>query len=171
MDPFDEKSDKEVWKLLEKAHLSSFVHKLPKELDSDVGENGSNLSVGQRQLLCLARALSKDSKILILDEATGLLFCFPRFLLIWKLMFHFQKKKITASVDFETDRIIQETIAKEYKNCTVLTIAHRLPTILNSDKILVMGEGGIVLEFDKTQTLINNKNSEFAKLLQESIEG
>lgn len=104
-------------------------------LNHEVSEGGENLSVGQRQLICLARALLRKTKVLILDEAT-------------------------AAVDLETDDLIQRTIREEFADCTVLTIAHRLNTIMDSDRVLVLDKGTIV-EFDKPQTLLENKTSIF----------
>lgn len=98
-------------------------------------EGGENLSVGQRQLICLSRALLRKTKVLILDEAT-------------------------AAVDLETDDLIQKTIRSEFKNCTVLTIAHRLNTIMDSDRVIVLDKGNIV-EFDAPATLLQNKRSIF----------
>ncbi|KAK6859293.1 Multiple drug resistance-associated protein-like transporter 1, partial [Candida tropicalis] len=117
---------------------------LPKKvgLDAQIEEGGSNLSSGQKQLLCLARALlNETSKILVLDEAT-------------------------AAVDFQTDKIIQETIRSEFKDKTILTIAHRIDTIMDSDKILVL-DNGRVAEFDSPEALLKNKDSIFYSLAKE----
>ncbi|XP_061492311.1 ATP-binding cassette sub-family C member 2 isoform X2 [Rhineura floridana] len=131
LDPFDQHSDEEVWHALELAHLKSYVHGLPEELSHPVSEAGENLSVGQRQLVCLARALLRKSKILILDEAT-------------------------AAVDMETDHLIQETIRSEFASCTVLTIAHRLHTIMDSHRVMVLQAGKIV-EFDSPEELLKQQ--------------
>ncbi|XP_062958179.1 ATP-binding cassette sub-family C member 2-like [Cynocephalus volans] len=130
LDPFSSYSDEEIWKTLELAHLKSFVAGLQLGLSHDVTEAGGNLSIGQRQLLCLGRALLRKSKILVLDEAT-------------------------AAVDLETDRLIQATIRNEFSHCTVITIAHRLHTIMDSDKIMVLDNGKIV-EYGSPEELLQN---------------
>ncbi|XP_061228390.1 ATP-binding cassette sub-family C member 2 isoform X2 [Neopsephotus bourkii] len=128
LDPFDQYTDEEVWKALELAHLKTYVQDLPERLLYVVSEGGENLSVGQRQLVCLARALLRKAKILILDEAT-------------------------AAVDLETDHLIQTTIRSEFADCTVLTIAHRLHTIMDSNRVMVLQAGRIV-EFDSPEELL-----------------
>ncbi|XP_030761803.1 multidrug resistance-associated protein 1 isoform X2 [Sitophilus oryzae] len=135
LDPFDTHSDEEVWRSLEQAHLKSFVKGLPAGLNHEVTEGGENLSVGQRQLICLARALLRKTKVLILDEAT-------------------------AAVDLETDDLIQKTIRTEFRECTVLTIAHRLNTIMDSDRVVVLDKGRIS-EFDTPANLLTNSHSIF----------
>ncbi|XP_075573889.1 ATP-binding cassette sub-family C member 2 [Pelecanus crispus] len=131
LDPFDQYTDKEVWKALELAHLKTYVQDLPEGLLHLVSEGGENLSVGQRQLVCLARALLRKAKILILDEAT-------------------------AAVDLETDHLIQTTIRSEFAACTVLTIAHRLHTIMDSNRVMVLQAGKIV-EYDSPEELLRKQ--------------
>uniref|UniRef100_A0A8B9BL76 ATP binding cassette subfamily C member 2 n=1 Tax=Anser brachyrhynchus TaxID=132585 RepID=A0A8B9BL76_9AVES len=131
LDPFDQYTDEEVWKALELAHLKAYVQDLPERLQHVVSEGGENLSVGQRQLVCLARALLRKAKILILDEAT-------------------------AAVDLETDHLIQTTIRSAFADCTVLTIAHRLHTIMDSNRVMVMQAGRIV-EYDSPEELLQKQ--------------
>ncbi|XP_040171081.1 multidrug resistance-associated protein 1-like isoform X1 [Anopheles arabiensis] len=135
VDPFKSYSDDQVWKALELSHLKTFVKGLTAGLDHEIAENGENLSVGQRQLVCLARAILRKTKVLILDEAT-------------------------AAVDLETDDLIQKTIRTEFADCTILTIAHRLNTILDSDRVLVLDKG-LVAECDSPQNLLANRDSIF----------
>uniref|UniRef100_UPI00398E4C36 multidrug resistance-associated protein 1 n=1 Tax=Pristiophorus japonicus TaxID=55135 RepID=UPI00398E4C36 len=141
LDPFDQYSDADLWKALELAHLKTFVTGLPDKLNHECSEGGENLSVGQRQLLCLARALLRKSKILVLDEAT-------------------------AAVDLETDKLIQSTIRNQFDECTVLTIAHRLNTIMDYTRVMVLDKGQIV-EFDTTPNLIDKKGA-FHKMAMDS---
>ena len=135
LDPFNSHQDEELWTSLEHSHLKDFVKGLPSGLNHEVSEGGENLSVGQRQLICLSRALLRKTKVLILDEAT-------------------------AAVDLETDDLIQRTIRNEFKDCTVLTIAHRLNTIMDSDRVIVLDRGDIV-EFDTPNNLLQNRHSIF----------
>ncbi|XP_034128593.1 multidrug resistance-associated protein 1 isoform X5 [Drosophila guanche] len=142
LDPFEIKTDDEIWKALELAHLKSFVKSLTGGLNQEISEGGENLSVGQRQLVCLARALLRKTKVLILDEAT-------------------------AAVDLETDDLIQKTIRTEFKECTVLTIAHRLNTIMDSDKVIVLDKGQIT-EFASPTELLDNPKSAFYSMAKDA---
>ncbi|XP_066550054.1 ATP-binding cassette sub-family C member 2 isoform X2 [Amia ocellicauda] len=136
VDPFEKYADEEIWRVLELSHLREFVGELPDGLYHKVTEGGENLSVGQRQLLCLARALLRKSRILILDEAT-------------------------AAVDLETDNMIQTTIRQEFSHCTVLTIAHRLHTIMDSSRVMVL-EAGKIVEFDSPRELLHRHGHFYA---------
>ncbi|XP_022801988.1 multidrug resistance-associated protein 1-like isoform X2 [Stylophora pistillata] len=131
LDPFNKYSDEELWDVLEVAHLKSFVSGLDKGLEFVIQDGGENLSVGQRQLVCLGRALLRKSKILILDEAT-------------------------AAVDLETDELIQQTIRREFADRTVFTIAHRLNTIMDYERVMVLKDGS-VSEFDSPSNLLSRR--------------
>ncbi|XP_059144802.1 ATP-binding cassette sub-family C member 5-like [Physella acuta] len=139
LDPFNQFSDASIWDALEKCHISNMIRTLEQQLDTIVVENGDNFSVGEKQLICMARALLRSSKILILDEAT-------------------------AAIDSETDSLVQQTLKDAFSDCTMLIIAHRLHTVLGCDKILVM-EDGNVLEFDKPSALLDSPNSRFKTML------
>ncbi|KYB27064.1 ATP-binding cassette sub-family C member 4 [Tribolium castaneum] len=143
LDPFDQFTDEALWSALDDLGLKPTVSVLPRGLHNEVSERGANFSVGQRQLLCLVRALLRNSKIIVLDEAT-------------------------ANVDAETDDLIQKTIRRKFRECTVLTIAHRLNTVIDSDKILVM-DAGIVVEFDRPERLLQNPESFLSKSLNSAV--
>jgi len=141
LDPFSQYSDDELWKALEYVQLEGIVRRLPKQLENVVAEGGSNLSAGQRQLLCLARALLRKPKVLALDEAT-------------------------ANVDIETDELIQRVIREQFKQSTVITIAHRLNTILDYDLIVVL-QKGVIVELGSPESLRKKQNGIFAGMLQD----
>uniref|UniRef100_A0A8C2FDL4 ATP-binding cassette, sub-family C (CFTR/MRP), member 6a n=1 Tax=Cyprinus carpio TaxID=7962 RepID=A0A8C2FDL4_CYPCA len=141
LDPFDGYTDEEVWRALELAHLKNFVSGLPDKLNHECSEGGENLSLGQRQLVCLARALLRKTKILVLDEAT-------------------------AAVDLETDNLIQSTIRTQFEDCTVLTIAHRLNTIMDYTRVIVMDRGHIA-EMDSPNNLISQRG-QFYRMCREA---
>ena len=141
LDPFDEYTDVQLWDALDKASLKKLLITKGESLNMDILEGGENFSVGQRQLVCLSRALLKKSKILVLDEAT-------------------------ANVDLETDALIQHTIRDNFSDRTTLTIAHRLNTIIDCDKILVL-DIGQVLEYDSPKNLLS-RDSEFASMVHDT---
>lgn len=138
LDPFHEHEDLAIWSALGDVELKHAVT----ALDQQVAQGGSNFSTGQRQLLCLARAIIRRNKVLVLDEAT-------------------------ANVDPKTDELIQQTIRVKFRNCTVITIAHRLHTIIDSDKVLVMSDGKAV-EFDHPHVLLQESDGVFTKLVMET---
>ncbi|XP_042483594.1 ABC transporter C family member 5-like [Macadamia integrifolia] len=141
LDPLEEHSDHEIWQALDKSQLGDVIRQKEQKLDTPVLENGDNWSVGQRQLVSLGRALLKQARILVLDEAT-------------------------ASVDSATDNLIQKIIRTEFNDCTVCTIAHRIPTVIDSDLVLVLSDGRVA-EFNSPLRLLEDKSSMFLKLVSE----
>ncbi|XP_043687090.1 putative ABC transporter C family member 15 [Telopea speciosissima] len=143
LDPLEQHSDSEIWEALRRCNLAVTVMQDQMLLDAKVEEDGGNWSLGQRQLFCLARVLLKKRRILVLDEAT-------------------------ASVDTATDNLIQRTIREETSNCTVITVAHRIPTVIDNDLVLVLDEGK-VLEYDSPTQLLKDNTSAFSKLVTEFL--
>ncbi|KNA15079.1 hypothetical protein SOVF_101510 isoform A [Spinacia oleracea] len=141
LDPLEQYSDAQIWDALDKCQLGSEVRKMERKLDSNVHEDGENWSMGQRQLVCLGRVLLKKSKVLILDEAT-------------------------ASVDTNTDNLIQQTLKHHFFECTLITIAHRITSVLDSDMVLLLSNG-LVEEHDSPTRLLQNQSSSFSKLVAE----
>uniref|UniRef100_A0A4W6BLM0 Multidrug resistance-associated protein 4 n=1 Tax=Lates calcarifer TaxID=8187 RepID=A0A4W6BLM0_LATCA len=142
LDPFNQHTDEELWNALQEVQLKSVVEELPGKLETVLAESGSNFSVGQRQLVCLARAILRKNRILIIDEAT-------------------------ANVDPRTDELIQKTIRDKFRECTVLTIAHRLNTIIDSDRILVL-DAGKIHAYDEPYTLLQDPECVFYKMVQQT---
>nr|XP_020443413.1 LOW QUALITY PROTEIN: multidrug resistance-associated protein 4-like [Monopterus albus] len=142
LDPFNQHTDEQLWNALQEVQLKSVVEELPAKLETVLAESGSNFSVGQRQLVCLARAILRKNRILIIDEAT-------------------------ANVDPRTDELIQKTIREKFQECTVLTIAHRLNTIIDSDRILVL-DAGKITAYDDPYTLLQDPDGIFYKMVQQT---
>ncbi|XP_050380978.1 ABC transporter C family member 8 [Argentina anserina] len=140
LDPLGLYSDDEIWGALQKCQLKATVRNLPNLLDSSVSDEGENWSAGQRQLFCLGRVLLKRNRILVLDEAT-------------------------ASIDSATDAVLQRIIRQEFAECTVITVAHRVPTVIDSDMVMVLSYGKLV-EYEKPSKLLDT-NSYFSKLVGE----
>ncbi|XP_062026018.1 ABC transporter C family member 10-like [Rosa rugosa] len=141
LDPLSEHTDLEIWEVLEKCQLRKAIEEKEEGLDTFVVQDGTNWSTGQRQLFCLGRALLKRSRILVLDEAT-------------------------ASMDNATDSILQKTIRKEFADCTVITVAHRIPTVMDCTKVLAISDG-LLVEYDEPTKLMNNEGSLFGQLVKE----
>ncbi|KAL5730763.1 hypothetical protein ACHQM5_003555 [Ranunculus cassubicifolius] len=144
LDPLEEYTDEQIWEALDKCQLGDEVRKKEDKLDASVTENGENWSMGQRQLVCLGRVVLKKSKILVLDEAT-------------------------SSVDTATDNLMQKTLRQHFSDSTVITIAHRITSVLDSDMVLVL-DNGRILEHDTPKNLLENKCSSFARLVNEQFQ-
>lgn len=140
IDPIGQHTDEEIWKSLERCQLKDIVAAKLEKLDAPVVDNGDNWSVGQRQLLCLGRVMLKRSRLLFMDEAT-------------------------ASVDSKTDGVIQKIIREDFAACTIISIAHRIPTVMDCDRVLVI-DAGRAKEFDKPSRLLE-RPSLFGALVQE----
>ncbi|KAM3608366.1 uncharacterized protein V6R79_023940 [Siganus canaliculatus] len=142
LDPFRQHTDEDLWNALQEVQMKAVVQDLPNKLETVLTESGSNFSMGQRQLVCLARAILRKNRILIIDEAT-------------------------ANVDPRTDSLIQQTIRDKFQECTVLTIAHRLNTIIDCDRILVLAAGRIQ-EYDQPYVLLQNREGFFYQMVQQT---
>uniref|UniRef100_A0A3P9B283 Multidrug resistance-associated protein 4 n=1 Tax=Maylandia zebra TaxID=106582 RepID=A0A3P9B283_9CICH len=142
LDPFKQHTDEDLWNALQEVQMKAMVDELPSKLEMVLTESGSNFSVGQRQLVCLARAILRKTRILIIDEAT-------------------------ANVDPRTDGLIQQTIRDKFQECTVLTIAHRLNTIIDCDRILVL-DAGMIQEYDEPYVLLQNQDGLFYQMVQQT---
>eukprot|EP01040_Poterioochromonas_malhamensis_P005555 gene5555-5971_t len=143
LDPFREFKDEDLWNVLDSVNIKEHVLSLPKKLEEEVSEGGDNFSAGQRQLICIARAILRKPKILVLDEAT-------------------------ASIDNETDNLIQSMIRKEFTQCTVLTIAHRLNTIIDSDRVMVLDQGKL-MELASPKELLEKSDGMFKGLWERHL--
>ncbi|WJX71039.1 Multidrug resistance-associated protein 7 [Trifolium repens] len=141
MDPLSQHTDQEIWEVLGKCQLREVVQKKEEGLNSSVVDDGSNWSMGQRQLFCLGRALLRRSRILVLDEAT-------------------------ASIDNSTDLVLQKTIRTEFADCTVITVAHRIPTVMDCTMVLSINDGKLA-EYDEPMSLMKREESLFRKLVNE----
>ena len=144
LDPFDEYTDAEIWNVLDSVDMRGAIMSLPNKLQESVSDGGESFSAGQKQLICIARVLLRKPKILILDEAT-------------------------ASVDNDTDSLIQNMVRLRFKDCTILTIAHRLHTVIDSDRIMCLNEG-ILNEFDSPSNLLMKTDGMFAALWKQHNE-
>jgi ABC-type multidrug transport system fused ATPase/permease subunit len=143
IDPINAYSDKEIIHVMQKIGFDYILKQNKDGLDQKISENGSNLSIGEKQLICITRAILRKSKIIVLDEAT-------------------------ASIDYKTEEIIQKALNELLSNSTMISIAHRIKTVMNADKILVL-ENGEIIEFDTPENLLNNKKSYFYDFYSKSL--
>ena len=143
IDPIKAYSDKEIIHVMQKIGFDYILNQNKEGLDQKISENGSNLSIGEKQLICITRAILRKSKIIVLDEAT-------------------------ASIDYKTEEIIQKALNEILSNSTMISIAHRIKTVINADKILVL-ENGEIIEFDTPENLLNNKKSYFYDFYSKSL--
>ncbi|KAJ1077488.1 hypothetical protein K5549_021299, partial [Capra hircus] len=141
LDPFNEHTDEELWNALEEVQLKDTFEHLPGKMNTELAESGLNLSVGQRQLVCLARTILKKNQILIIDKAT-------------------------SNVDPRTDELIQKKIHEKFAHCTVLTITHRLSNVIDCQRISVL-DSGTRKETGQPNDLLQNRNSLFYKMVQQ----
>jgi ABC-type multidrug transport system fused ATPase/permease subunit len=141
LDPFGQSEDAAVWVALEAVQLAAMARARRGQLQAEVEDSGGNFSMGERQMLCIARALLRRPRVLALDEAT-------------------------ASVDFATDRLIQRTVRREFADVTCLIIAHRISTVIDSDKIMVLDAGALV-EFDSPAALLDKRGGAFSAMVAE----
>ena len=143
IDPVKAYTDKEIVHVMKKIGFDYIINQNKDGLDQNISENGSNLSIGEKQLICITRAILRKSKIIVLDEAT-------------------------ASIDYKTEEIIQKALTEILTTSTMISIAHRIKTVMNADKILVL-ENGEIIEFDTPKNLLNNKNSYFYDFYSKSL--
>ena len=143
IDPIGQFNDQNIINVMSKIGFEYIIHNHPDGLSQNISENGSNLSIGEKQLICITRAILRKTKIIVMDEAT-------------------------ASIDFKTEEIIQRAINEILKESTLITIAHRIKTVINSDKILVLDNGEII-EYDTPDNLLKNKDSFFYDFYNKSL--
>lgn len=143
IDPVQAYTDKEIIHVMKKIGFDYIISINKEGLNLNISENGNNLSIGEKQLICITRAILRKSKIIVLDEAT-------------------------ASIDYKTEEIIQKALNEILSNSTMISIAHRIKTVMNADKILVL-ENGEIIEFDTPKNLLNNKNSYFYDFYSKSL--
>ena len=142
IDPLNQYSNEEILKVFQKISFDYIINKNPKGFNMEVAEGGTNLSVGEKQLICIARAILRKTKIIIMDEAT-------------------------ANIDYETEEIIQKAIGEIMNDSTIITIAHRIKTIIKYDKILVLDKG-VLMDFDSPEELLKKKEGIFYELYNKS---